>query len=89
MIDREQVLRDWSRVLSDYPVPSNLRDHQIDAMALLKQGKHVFLGKKKKNLSFLYVFLLVAVPTGSGKTLPQLATILTMQGLNIINWTNK
>ena len=44
MIEREQVLRDWSEVLSNHPVPSNLRDHQIDAMALLKQGKHVFLG---------------------------------------------
>ena len=45
IIDRTAAAQDWERVLETYPVPPNLRDHQLDAMSLLKQGNHVFLGK--------------------------------------------
>ena len=45
MADRARATQDWMRVLQTYPVPSNLRDHQLDAISLLQQGKHVFLGK--------------------------------------------
>ena len=48
MVDREQVQHDWTEVTKKYPVPTNLRDHQIDAMGLLKQGRNVFLGKNEK-----------------------------------------
>ena len=81
MIDRGTTLHDWQTVLQSHPVPPHLHDHQIDAMALLKQGKHVFMG----NLDISYFITLnpklSAVPTGAGKTLPQLATILSMEGL--------
>ena len=50
MIERELVLRDWAEVLRNYSVPASLRDHQIDAMSLLKQGKHVFLGKMRSRV---------------------------------------
>ena len=30
--------------------------------------------------------IVLGVPTGSGKTLPQLATILTMPGTYLLNW---
>ena len=45
IIDRTAAAQDWARVLETYPVPPNLRDQQLDAMSLLKQGNHVFLGK--------------------------------------------
>ena len=45
MVDRESILRDWAIVRQNYPVPTNLHDHQIDAMGLLKEGRNVFLGK--------------------------------------------
>ena len=47
MIDKSQALSDWAAVVLDYPVPARLHDHQADAMALLKEGKHVFLGTNK------------------------------------------
>ena len=56
---------EWTdKVVPIHPVPTTLFPHQLDAMSLLKGGRHVLL----------------AVPTGSGKTLPQLGTILTMPG---------
>ena len=72
MTNRENMCMEWAlNVVPEYSVPETLFPHQIDAMASLKEGNHVFLG----------------VPTGSGKTLPQLATILTMPGANFL--TNK
>ena len=46
MINRSSITSEWSQhVVPNYPVPENLHDHQKDTMSLLKQGKHVFLGK--------------------------------------------
>ena len=82
MIDTGPLLRDWQEVVANYPVPAQLYDHQVDAMALLKEGKHVFLGKEIVLLVQVpFISISTAVPTGAGKTLPQLATILTMEGL--------
>ena len=65
MINRQLIVDEWrEKITPNYNVPLNLFDHQLDAMALLHEGEHVFLG----------------VPTGAGKTLPQLSTILTMPG---------
>lgn len=65
MINRENVSYEWAKnVVPVHPVPESLFPHQLDAMSLLMEGSHVFL----------------AVPTGSGKTIPQLATILMMPG---------
>ena len=37
---------EWlERIVPNHNVPRDLYKHQIDAMTLLKQGKHVFLGK--------------------------------------------
>ena len=82
IIDRNAAAQDWARVLETYPLPPNLREHQLDAMSLLKQGNHVFLGKLI-NLDTIHTAMnhILAVPTGAGKTLPQLATILTLEGL--------
>ena len=44
MVDRAAASEDWTHVAEVYPVPPQLHDHQLDAMSLLKQGKHVFLG---------------------------------------------
>ena len=46
MINRELVASEWSeKIVPAHNVPNSLFDHQLDAMALLKGGKHVFLGK--------------------------------------------
>ena len=34
-------------------------------------------------LNKLFYHILLGAPTGAGKTLPQLATVLTMQGISI------
>ena len=44
MVDRAAASHAWSLVVEAHPVPPHLHDHQLDAMSLLKQGKHVFLG---------------------------------------------
>ena len=45
MINRESVASEWvEKVIPVHPVPQKLFDHQLDAMSLLLQGKHVFLG---------------------------------------------
>ena len=45
MIDRASIAREWSQnVVPNFAVPETLYDHQMDAISLLKQGKHVFLG---------------------------------------------
>ena len=55
MVDRESVLRDWAIVRQNYPVPTNLHDHQIDAMGLLKEGRNVFLGKYTAQIHCSYI----------------------------------
>ena len=45
-----------------------------------KRGSMFFLVSKKHERFHLFHPVLSAVPTGSGKTLPQLATILSMDG---------
>ena len=80
MINRELVASAWSeKIVPAHNVPNSLFDHQLDAMALLKGGKHVFLGKNLFQLAKTDFFP-IGVPTGSGKTLPQLTSILTMTG---------
>ena len=45
MINRESIATEWrEKVVPGYKVPNDLFEHQIDAMALLKEGKHVLLG---------------------------------------------
>ena len=45
MINRQLIASEWSEtVVPSHNVPRNLFDHQLDAMALLKAGHHVFLG---------------------------------------------
>ena len=41
---QDAVIHDWIAVCERYPVPRNLFQHQIDAMALLREGRHVLLG---------------------------------------------
>ena len=85
MINREVISEEWSeKVVPVHPVPPNLFPHQLDTMAFIKEGKNIFLGILSivmiKNNCINEYFLKLGVPTGSGKTLPQLATILTMPG---------
>ena len=45
MINRELIVSEWSEnVVPLHKVPQNLFPHQVDAMALIKDGNHVFLG---------------------------------------------
>ena len=45
MINRQLIANEWrERVSPNHNVPVNLYDHQLDAMGLLHEGKHVFLG---------------------------------------------
>ena len=45
MINRQLIAEEWSeKVTPAHNVPKELFEHQLDAMALLKEGKHVFLG---------------------------------------------
>ena len=47
MINRELIASEWSeKVVPLHNVPNDLFEHQLDAMALLNDGKHVFLGTK-------------------------------------------
>ena len=62
--ERDKIRRAWTDISDVYSVPKALYDHQVDTISLLLQGDHVFLGS----------------PTGSGKTLPQLATVLFTKG---------
>ena len=57
----------WTEICEDFAVPKILFQHQIDTISLLLGGENVFCGS----------------PTGSGKTLPQLATVLFTSGYNI------
>ena len=83
MFNRELISSEWSeKVVPIHAVPPTLHPHQLDAMALLKEKKHVLLGSRLLILCFFNKVDLLGVPTGSGKTLPQLATILTMPGFN-------
>ena len=39
------TLKEWDeKIVPNYAVPTTLYEHQVDAMSLLKQGRHVFLG---------------------------------------------
>ena len=45
MINRELIVSEWSEnVVPHHSVPKNLFPHQVDAMALIKDRQHVFLG---------------------------------------------
>ena len=44
MVDQSAVRQLWSNVSLGLPVPSQLYDHQADAMTLVRDGNHVFLG---------------------------------------------
>ena len=45
MIDHSKLTQEWVRdIVPRYKLPASLRPHQKDAMTLLKQGTHVFLG---------------------------------------------
>ena len=48
MIDHSTLTEEWLRdIVPKYNLPASLRPHQKDAMSLLKQGRHVFLGRIK------------------------------------------
>ena len=79
MDSEESILREWPRICQTYCVPSDLYPHQIDAMNMIKKGEHVLLGIRSIK-STLTINLYLAVPTGAGKSLPQLATILALEG---------
>ena len=86
IINRELIASEWAeKVVPVHPVPETLFDHQLDAMSLIHQGQNVFLGTLEN--SYKYQFLIKmssGVPTGSGKTLPQLGTVLMMSGISRI-----
>jgi hypothetical protein len=63
-IEREKIKSAWVALCQQYSVPKQLYKHQVDTILLLLGGDHVFCGS----------------PTGSGKTLPQLATVLFTSG---------
>ena len=45
MINSDRIISEWSEnVVPVHAVPHNLFPHQVDAMALVKEGRHVFLG---------------------------------------------
>ena len=45
MINTDVITSEWSEnVVPVHAVPENLFPHQVDTMALVKEGKHVFLG---------------------------------------------
>jgi ATP-dependent helicase YprA (DUF1998 family) len=45
MINRELISSEWSeKVVPVHPVPPDLFPHQLDSMALLREGRNVFLG---------------------------------------------
>ena len=81
IIDNTAVVRDWSGLLQHHPsMPSHLHSHQADAIALLTAGKHVLLGVYLKLKQVCTKVFSTAVPTGAGKSLPQLSAILLMDG---------
>ena len=46
MINRETIASIWAEnIVPVHPVPTNLFPHQLDTMALLRDGRNVFLGK--------------------------------------------
>ena len=65
---REVIKERWSEICENYCVPKKLHDHQADAIGLLMSKENVFCG----------------LPTGSGKTLPQLATVLFTKGTALV-----
>ena len=57
MINRQLIAEEWSeKVTPAYNVPKELFEHQLDAMALLKEGKHVFLGMHPSHCIDVYLF---------------------------------
>ena len=79
-MEHESIITDWANICLNHPVPSELFAHQIDAMALLKKCKHLLLGNLRFSELLFFNSSFIAVPTGAGKTLPQLATILLLEG---------
>ena len=78
----------WTEtIVPVYDVPKTLFKHQLDAMSLLFNGENVFLGKFFLN-QMIKIFHqqnnFIGVPTGAGKTLPQLGTILAMDDQAIV-----
>ena len=64
------IIDSWNTINEQYNVPKTLFKHQVDTIALLLAGENVFCG----------------APTGSGKTLPQLATVLFTSGNLLVNF---
>ena len=57
MINRQLIAEEWSeKVTPAHNVPKELFEHQLDAMALLKEGKHVFLGMHPSHCIDVYLF---------------------------------
>ena len=53
MVDRSRIVKKWGEnVVNNYDVPGTLFDHQLDSIALLQQGRNVFLGNKRKLTKF-------------------------------------
>ena len=53
MVDRSRIIKEWGEnVVTNYDVPSTLFAHQLDSIALLQQGRNVFLGNKRKLTKF-------------------------------------
>ena len=45
MNERMSFLVDWTaQIVPNFPVPTNLRDPQVDTMLRLRNGRSVFLG---------------------------------------------
>ena len=65
MIDHTDLEREWLQlIVPKYNVPLSLREHQKDAMSLLKKGRHVFLGKNtnlsiKTTVAMIFIWLIL------------------------------
>ena len=44
MINRAELLNLWPELVARHGLPSEPYEHQLDAMALIREKKHVFLG---------------------------------------------
>ena len=65
---RETIRDKWIEISETFSVPKQLFDHQADTIALLLSKNNVFCG----------------LPTGSGKTLPQLTAVLFTEGTALV-----
>ena len=68
LVQRAHIRARWSEISDKFNVPTHLFDHQADTISLVLSKEH----------------LMAALPTGSGKTLPQLAAVLFTEGLALV-----